>query len=102
MKPYLAFVGTDMRGSQEIINARMNQRSPAAVYIIDHPDTSPMEFGEVNVYQLPLDKMDLRFVVGLLVGITSTTEERCKQIAALCEKCGARATTYGIQTKHYA
>jgi hypothetical protein len=91
-----------MKGSHEIINARMTGRSPAAVYIIDHPDTSPMEFGEVNVYQLPLDKMDFRFVVGLLVGITSTTEERCKQIAALCENCGARATTYGVKYKYYA
>lgn len=91
-----------MKGAQEIINARMNHRSPMAIYIIDHPDTSSLEFGEVNVYQLPLDKMDMRFVVGLIVGITSTTEERCKAIAALCEKCGARATTYGVQYKHYA
>lgn len=91
-----------MKGSQEIINARMNQRSPAAVYIIDHFDTSPLEFGEVNVYQLPIDKMDLRFVVGLIVGITSESEDRCKAIAALCEKCGARGTTYGVQQKYYA
>jgi hypothetical protein len=91
-----------MKGSQEIINARMNHKSPAAVYIIDHPDNSEMEFGEVNVYQVPLDKMDFRFVVGLLVGITSLTEDRCKAIAALCEKGGARATTYGIRRKSYA
>jgi len=26
-----------MKGAQEIINARMNRRSPPAVYIIDHP-----------------------------------------------------------------
>lgn len=91
-----------MKGSQEIINARMNHRSPAAIYIIDHPDTSPLEFGEVNVYQMPIDKMDLRFVVGLIVGITSTSEDRCKQIASLCEKCGARGITYGVQQKYYA
>jgi hypothetical protein len=90
-----------MKGSQEIINARMNQRSPAAVYIIDHKDTSPLEFGEVNVYQLPIDKMDFRFVVGLLVGITCETEERCKAISDLCMKCGARATTYGVKYKYY-
>lgn len=90
-----------MKGSQEIINARMTGKSPAAVYIIDHPDTSPMEFGEVNVHQLPLDKMDFRFVVGLVVGITCQTMERCKAIANLCEKCGARATTYGVKRKYY-
>jgi len=91
-----------MKGAQEIINARMNRRSPPAVYIIDHPDTSELEFGEVNIYQVPLDKLDLRFVVGLLVGITSVTEDRCKAIADLCKKCGARATTYGVQRKYYA
>lgn len=90
-----------MKGSQDIINARMNHRSPAAVYIIDHKDTSPLEFGEVNVYQQPIDKMDFRFVVGLLVGITCETEERCKAIADLCMKCGARATTYGVKYKYY-
>jgi hypothetical protein len=90
-----------MKGSQEIINARMNGRSPAAIYIIDHPDTSPMELGEVNVYQMPLDKMDFRFTVGLLVGITSVNIDRCKAIAALCEKGGARATTYGVLRKYY-
>ena len=90
-----------MKGSQEIISARMTGRSPAAIYIIDHPDTSMMEFGEVNVYQLPLDKMDFRFTVGLLVGITSVSMDRCKAIAAMCEKGGARATTYGVQRKYY-
>lgn len=90
-----------MKGSQEIINARMNHRSPAAIYIIDHPNTLPVEFGEVDVYQIPLDKMDLRFTVGLLVGITSVSIERCKAIADLCKKGGARVTTYGVQRKYY-
>jgi hypothetical protein len=90
-----------MKGSQEIINARMTGRSPAAIYIIDHPNTLPIEFGEVDVYQMPLDKMDLRFTVGLLVGITSVSIDRCQAIAALCEKGGASATTYGVQRKYY-
>ena len=90
-----------MKGSQDIINARMTGRSPAAIYIIDHPNTLPIEFGEVDVYLIALDKMDFRFTVGLLVGITSLTIDRCKAIAALCEKGGARATTYGVQRKYY-
>ena len=90
-----------MKGAQEILNARMNGKSPAAIYLIDHLDTSELEFGEVNIYQLPIEKMDLRFVVGLLVGITAETESRCKAIADLCKKCGARAITYGVVRKYY-
>ncbi len=90
-----------MRGNDKIIQARLSGRAPGAIYFIDYPDTAPLELGDVDVTGDQLHMLDLRFVAGMLVGITSDNQQRMEQLVAQCHKFHARQISYGLRSKYY-
>lgn len=90
-----------MRGNDKIIQARLSGRAPGAIYFIDYPDAAPLELGDVDVTGDQLNMLDLRFVAGMLVAITSTDKQRMEQLASQCHKFHARQVVYGLRSKYY-
>ena len=99
MKPSLVSVVTDMRGHLPLINMRINGQTPPAVYIEDHKSYNANDwhiYGEipcVNIESDPLSAIDLRFAIGLIVNISSFSEERAKTLFRLAKEAKARVIT---------
>jgi hypothetical protein len=90
-----------MRGDDKIIQARIRRQAPGAIYIIDYPDKSPLELGDVDVYGDTPSMLDFRFVIDMLVCVTSDNEKRMEQLVAQCRKFHARQIAYGLHRKYY-
>lgn len=91
-----------MRGADIIKSERLRGNAPGAIYFIDYPDKSPLEFGDVDVTGDDIRFLDLRFVVGMLVCITSNDEKRMNQLEDACRKFGARQIASGLYRKYYS
>lgn len=82
-----------MRGHQHLIQMRMNRRKPEIVFLNDYPcETSWVEYGEcptICTHGDRIQELDLRFLVGLTVSISSTVEMRAKQLFEVVKKAGA-------------
>lgn len=91
-----------MRGADAIKAERLRGNAPGAVYFIDHPDNAPLEFGCVDVRGDDIRFLDLRFVVGMLVCITSDNENRLKQLEDACRKFGAKQIAASLYQKYYS
>lgn len=94
-----------MRGHEPLISMRKAGRTPKIVFINDYPDEiardwhNPGEkFGEiwppdhatVSTAGDPISSLDLRFLVGLTVSITSLSESRAKALFAKAKWFGAK------------
>lgn len=96
-----ASVGIDMKGAEAVIKARLAGVAPGAIYFIDHPDNAPLELGCVDIRGDNIPLLDLRFVAGMLVCVTSETNERMEQLVAQCRKFRARQIAYSLYRKYY-
>jgi len=90
-----------MKGAEAVIKARLAGLAPGAIHFIDHPDNLPLELGDVYVHEDIIFLLDLRFVAGMLVCVTSETQERMEQLVAQCRKFGARQIAYSLYRKYY-
>lgn len=90
-----------MRGDDAIIKARMNHKAPGAIFIIDYQDKSPLELGDVDVYGDNPLMLDMRFVVGMLVCVTSDNEKRMMDIVRQCNKYNPAQVAYGLHRRYY-
>ena len=83
-----------MRGHEHLIDMRKAGQRPAIVFINDFPcQTDWADWGDhatVCVHGDSLSNMDLRFVVGMTVSVSSFDESRAKRIADACKQAGAR------------
>ena len=84
-----------MRGQDKIINMRKEGYIPHIVHIEDTDQPEPivvsMELPPVVcVHKDNLEMLDLRFLIGLKVFISSESEERAKVLFQLCKKAKAQ------------
>lgn len=88
-----------MKGHLPLIQMRLNGNTPPAVYIEDHYSYNANDWhlrGElpcVNIEADPLSAIDLRFGIGLIVNISSFSEERAKALFEMAKKAKARVVT---------
>ena len=88
-----------MKGHEALIQMRLNGKAPAAVYIEDHHSYNSKDwhvYGElpcINIQNDPLSAIDLRFVIGLMVNISSFSEERAKTLFKMAKDAKARVIT---------
>ena len=82
-----------MRGHQDIIAARMQRKAPAMVFVNDYPCRTDWfeqaEHATVCTHSDSLSNLDLRFLVGLRVSISATTEARAKALFECVKAAGA-------------
>lgn len=82
-----------MRGHGKIIESRMAGQKPPFVFINDYPcKTDWFEFAEhatVCTANKPIHGLDMRFLVGLNVSVSASTEERAKALFELAKDAGA-------------
>lgn len=90
-----------MKGHDKIIEARRRRQKPAVINFIDYKIKWDLEFGDVWVVDEPLHLLDLRFIVGCLVTISSDNQERCDQLEQLCKQHGAKQIAAGLVRKYY-
>ncbi len=95
-----------MNGHETIIQMRQSGRMPGFVFINDYPcKTRWAEWGEyatICTYKDPVSKLDMRFLVGLKVSISATSEDRAKALFDLCKAAGVKsvAACHVIQGQH--
>lgn len=88
-----------MIGHQPLINMRMSGRAPKYIAIEDHPSLNAKDWHEWNdspvvcISKDDLHTLDLRFVVGLTVFLTSFDERRAKAIHRKLIEAKARVIT---------
>ena len=96
-----------MRGHEYLIELRKAGKRPASVFINDfHCKTDWPDWGDqatVCVDGDQLSSLDLRFVVGMVAHVSSTSEGRAKRIAEICKQSGARivGAVHGIPQPGY-
>lgn len=82
-----------MHGHEKIIAARMAGKSPKFVFLNDYPcKTDWHEHGDhatVCVHKEFVKSLDLRFLVGLAVSVSASTESRAKDLLNACKQAGA-------------
>lgn len=96
-----------MKGHSELIAQRMAGRAPEWVFINDYPcQTDWQKWGDIPtvcVHGDSLHKLDLRFLVGLKVNISSTSEARTRELFQRSQDAGARLVVSGhIQESKHA
>ena len=107
-----------MRGQDPIIAMRKRGTRPAIVFINDYPDrtandwqnpggrrgeTWPSDHATVCTHGDVIQLLDMRFVKGLRVSITGTSEVRTKALFAHCKAAGAStvAASHAIEDGHF-
>lgn len=97
-----------MRGHEPLIKMRLSGKAPDIIFIDDYPvKANWANYGEhctVSVHNEPIKSLDLRFVVGLTVSITGSTEQRASDLFDACKKYGARVITsgfYDVEQRYY-
>jgi hypothetical protein len=82
-----------MRGHEHIIAMRMSGTSPEWVFINDYPSPTDWHvFGDhptVCTHDDVISRLDLRFIVGLKVSISSTDEARAKALFDAAQQAGS-------------
>lgn len=88
-----------MKGHEPLIHMRMSGKAPEAVFIEDHKSLNAHDWHLytdipcVNVEGDELYNIDLRFCVGLIVQISSFSEERAKALLFIAKQAKARVIT---------
>lgn len=84
-----------MKGHEGIIQMRMKGQAPELVYLYDCP-TTLTDWQETDMTptvalnnELP-EALDLRFLVGLRVSVSSPSEDRAKRLFNACKRAGAK------------
>lgn len=92
-----------MRGHEHIISLRKRRLLPESIFIQDYP--TPLtdwfdqeEFPHVCVDGDTIETLDLRFLVGTVVHISTDSESRGKALLNACVRHGAK-TVIACQTK---
>ncbi len=84
-----------MRGDTDIIRARLDRMAPSFVFVNDYPCKTDWfetrEHATVCTHGDALSSMDFRFLVGLRVSVSATTEERAKALFERIKAAGAAA-----------
>ena len=84
-----------MRGHEYLIQMRLAGKAPEIVFINDYPcDTDWHEFDEhatISTDKDTIQSLDLRFLVGLQVSISSPSETRAKALFNAVKKVNPRA-----------
>lgn len=85
-----------MRGHESIINMRLCGKKPRIVFLNDYPcKTDWFEHGDHATVEIShTDRpewLDLRFLIGLRVGVAGSDEKRLKQLFDACKKAGAES-----------
>ena len=85
-----------MKGHEGIIKLRLKGKAPELVLLDDFSHPSPMTDWEgydsmptVCVHGDALEGLDLRFLVGCRVSVTSHSEDRAKRLFNACKTAGA-------------
>jgi hypothetical protein len=93
-----------MRGHEHIIALRLKRLMPEAIFIDDYSFPSPNidwhengEFPHVCVKGDAIETLDLRFLIGTQVHISTESESRGKALLKACKKHGA-TTVIACQT----
>ena len=89
-----------MKGHLPLIAMRKAGARPAIVFLNDFDcPTNWFETGDkhvtVSVAGEPLNRVDLRFLVGLTVSATSYDESRAKDLMQACQRAGAAVVGAG-------
>lgn len=86
-----------MKGHEGIIKLRLAGKTPELILLDDLTHPSPLTDWEgydsmptVCVHKDPIEGLDLRFLVGMKVSITSATEDRAKRLFEACKAAGAK------------
>ena len=84
-----------MKGHEGIIQMRIKGQAPELVYLDDYETslTDWRELGTTPVVSLnneAPEALDLRFLVGLSVSVTSRSEDRAKRLFNACKAAGAK------------
>lgn len=84
-----------MKGHEPIIAMRRNGIAPKIVFVNDFPDVCAKDWhlhgdhATVSVDGDAVGVLDLRFLIGLMVSITGSTETRAKALAEKAKDAGA-------------
>lgn len=88
-----------MKGHDNIIAMRRAGQRPALVFINDYPCAvdwlDRMDHATVDVSGDQPEWLDLRFLVGLRVSITGSTEKRAKRLMEACKRAGCVTVAAG-------
>lgn len=91
-----------MRGHENIIRMRQAGKRPSFVFVNDWPcDTNWLETGDqatVCTAGDSISTLDLRFMVGLRVSVSSHCEERAKALYEACKSAGVEVVC-GVHLK---
>jgi len=89
-----------MRGHDAIIAMRQGGKKPGIVFLNDFPcSTDWPRFGDFATVDVSGDQpewLDLRFLIGLRVSITGTSEKRAKRFMEACKAAGAVTIGAGV------
>lgn len=85
-----------MKGHQPIIEMRLNRKAPRIVFLNDYPCKTdwfenPGDAATVCTHGDRIETLDLRFLVGLVVSISSPDENRAKALYSRCRGIGVSA-----------
>jgi hypothetical protein len=86
-----------MKGHEEIIKLRQQGLAPVLINLDDFGFPSPLtewnEYGSqpsVCVHNEAIERLDLRFLIGMKVSVTSYSEDRAKRLFNACKEAGAK------------
>ena len=79
-----------MKGHQALIDMRMARKAPRIVFLNDYPCATdwfenPGDAVTICVAGDTIESLDMRFLVGLAVSISSPSEKRAKALLDLCK-----------------
>ena len=91
-----------MKGHQPIIEMRMARKAPRIVFVNDYPCATDWFDNEGDAVTIStagddLSLVDLRFLVGLTVTISSPNEQRAKHLFDLCKQYAKTVAACHIQ-----
>ena len=88
-----------MNGQEHVIAMRRSGKRPSVVFLNDFAcQTDWQTFGDyptVDVHGEQPEWLDLRFLVGLTVSISTTSEKRGRRFMDACKKAGAAVVGAG-------
>lgn len=95
-----------MRGHDKIIEARIAGSTPSIVFLNDYPcKTDWFDFSDYSTICTagdPVTSLDLRFLIGLTVSISATSEQRAKALFDRVKQAGAKVVAAcHIQNTHH-
>lgn len=88
-----------MNGHEKVIHMRQAGSKPKIVFVNDYPcQTDWFEHGDHATVCVAGDQpewLDLRFLVGLTVSVSASTENRAKRFLEACKGAGAAVVAVG-------